>query len=615
MSASKLEGLPILGAELPMLGRAIRQQAPMTRAAAGAAGVGVRNAAKDIKTGMLPTIDRATADLGAKAIDMGIKIPLDAIFENKYARFTGEALRDIPLSGSKRAANTMAGNKAIMANIGAETPSGKISWQEFSAATEKAGSIIGEISAKYPVTMGQLTPAFAEIVAGLKKKTPTVEKVINGWMDDIGSRVERGAIDGTAMRRLRSELTRDIRAESDGGVRAALSGLDEALLDAIKSNMTAAELPAFNQARYHYSQAMGLEPMIAKLTVRGATDISPAAYAQAITSTANKKKYIAQGKGGDAADVSAVLNRFTKEPQSSGSAERYLAQRVLSHVGSVGMGTAASVAGGVPGAAALYGVANLYNRLGPGLAEAIIRKSKTPDAPIPPRPPVEPQPGLPPSGPLPTIQNPTLMIPGFERTPLNPVQARSQLPMLPDAHPMLSDQYQIQRGSASSGLFGHVDPRRVYPTGQIPSTPLPALENPMGMLSSDLGAVGGGRIVKSGERDTRISSSFMDQLPRVETHDFMLRQEVLQQPAIRQAIEAFSAEANRLQDLIKNSSGFRRNRHIEELNALQARFDAGMEQMGIRTAGDATGASRKLYQGLEGTKLPILKSTSQGMMK
>lgn len=84
--------------------------------------------------------------------------------------------------------------------------------------------------------------------------------------------------------------------------------------------------------------------------------------------------------------------------------------------------------------------------------------------------------------------------------------------------------------------------------------------------------------------------------------DFPLRQEVLQRPEIVAATEAFSKEANRLKMLINNSSGFWRNRYINELNQLQDKFDLGMKQLGIDTSGEATGLRRKLYQGGEGTK-------------
>jgi len=69
MSASKLEGLPILGAELPMLGRAIRQQAPMTRAAAGAAADVPISA---MQRGVSAGIDRATASKSMKSLRDGV---------------------------------------------------------------------------------------------------------------------------------------------------------------------------------------------------------------------------------------------------------------------------------------------------------------------------------------------------------------------------------------------------------------------------------------------------------------------------------------------------------------------------------------------------------------
>ena len=97
---------------------------------------------------------------------------------------------------------------------------------------------------------------------------------------------------------------------------------------------------------------------------------------------------------------------------------------------------------------------------------------------------------------------------------------------------------------------------------------------------------------------------------------FQLRQDVLQHPEIVKATEAFSKEANRLQNVIANSQGVWKVRATQELNALQDKFDAGMKQLGIETRGDANGIARALYQGQEGkTQLPIEKTFSKEDLK
>jgi len=79
----------------------------------------------------------------------------------------------------------------------------------------------------------------------------------------------------------------------------------------------------------------------------------------------------------------------------------------------------------------------------------------------------------------------------------------------------------------------------------------------------------------------------------VEQRDFPLRQEVLEQPSIKEAIDNFRREAERLKDM------------PEQLAALQKQFAAGMKQLGIDKPSDAYG--RGLYESGVEPKLPIEK--------
>lgn len=94
--------------------------------------------------------------------------------------------------------------------------------------------------------------------------------------------------------------------------------------------------------------------------------------------------------------------------------------------------------------------------------------------------------------------------------------------------------------------------------------------------------------------------------------DFPLRQEVLQQAQIANATQRFVAEAERLRSLIKESSGFWKQKYKDQLTALEKEFGAGMRQLGIDNPQEAIGL-QKLYQGGEGTKLPVIKA--QGLMR
>lgn len=79
------------------------------------------------------------------------------------------------------------------------------------------------------------------------------------------------------------------------------------------------------------------------------------------------------------------------------------------------------------------------------------------------------------------------------------------------------------------------------------------------------------------------------------TIDFPLRQEVLEQPEIKQAIDAFRAKDAELTQVVDNAiSEAVRNKAKEQRDALREEFGRGMELLGINKASDAYG--RGLYE-------------------
>lgn len=115
--------------------------------------------------------------------------------------------------------------------------------------------------------------------------------------------------------------------------------------------------------------------------------------------------------------------------------------------------------------------------------------------------------------------------------------------------------------------------------------------------------------------------------PTVEGIDFPLRQEVLERPEIKQAIEGFrgedarlTSEIERLQTLKENHEQMRAFTDVPEMkdinkaireaqiqrNALRSEFGRGMEQLGIKKPRDAF--ARDLYESGKKTSLPIEKT-------
>lgn len=95
------------------------------------------------------------------------------------------------------------------------------------------------------------------------------------------------------------------------------------------------------------------------------------------------------------------------------------------------------------------------------------------------------------------------------------------------------------------------------------------------------------------------------------TMDFPLRQEVLQQPEIAAAIDAFRGESERLTAIATNAiNPVARKKATQELAALQDEFASGMKQLGIEDAADAHGLNRPLYETGVGTRMPVEKTMS-----
>lgn len=93
------------------------------------------------------------------------------------------------------------------------------------------------------------------------------------------------------------------------------------------------------------------------------------------------------------------------------------------------------------------------------------------------------------------------------------------------------------------------------------------------------------------------------------TIDFPLRQEVLQQPAVAGNIADAAIEAARLKKIVDNAiSPSVRAKAAKDLEALQKKFGDEMWKYGISNAADAHGLRRPLYDGGNGTRLPIQKT-------
>lgn len=363
MEASKLEGMGPTGAATAVRGapgaaRAGREVGRMTSA------VG-REMAPELGLGGIPKPPKAlaapdpTRALAAKAQEHGIPLRPDMLSGNKFLKMAGEASEQVPLSGGKGGDRQNAFNKALALQIGAEGAE-KLTPDVYAKAMNKYGEMIGDISAKNPVPFAPLKSKFDEHVFNAAQfETGDVAKVVSSYVKELtDAGAAKGAIDGTAFRKIRTKLTGQMRRTINGDLKHALSELDDDLLDAIQGQLSPQELQQFNQARKFYSNGKTLEPLVAK----GTGDISPAALMARVTGDASGKSSMARGTRGEIGDLARIGQKFLKEPNSSGTAERALTYGAMGGGAAIEPHTAAGI----------YGAANIYNRLGPWLARRMI---------------------------------------------------------------------------------------------------------------------------------------------------------------------------------------------------------------------------------------------------
>lgn len=313
--------------------------------AGSAVGTGARNLA-----GKALGFDKDALALAQKAKEYGIDIRPDMVSNRKIVKLVGEALDNVPLSGSKSEARQEAFNMALIKSIGGDPNAKRLNADVFKRAMDKSGKEIGRIGEQYGV---EITPdiqtAFKQVVSDAKKyETKDVSRAVANYVNEIKSKSEQGLMDGTAFKKLNSKIGRQLAGTSNGDLKNALSDVQEILHDALTNSIPKDELKAWNTARTQYAKGKTLEPLVAKSTVG---DISAPALLGQVTRDKTGKTRQAKGNAGDLGDL-ARIGQIMKEPRSSGTAERNLAFGLLG--GAVSPVTAGSV----------YGAANLYNRFG-----------------------------------------------------------------------------------------------------------------------------------------------------------------------------------------------------------------------------------------------------------
>lgn len=314
---------------------------------------------------LTPTPSKEIEALAAKAESMGIELRPDMLSNNRIAKMMGEALEQVPLSGSKAEQRQIAFNSALTKIIGGDDKAKRLTPDVFDRAMTASGEKIGQISKETPITIdSDLRNQFNQRVLDASKfETADVARIVSNYVQDLDAAAgPGGVIPGEVFRKLNSKIGRQIRSTNNGDLKNALYELQQDMHDALEKNIKSPErLAELKDARFKYAMGKIIEPLVAK--AKGG-DISPQGLMGAVTSDSSKKTMMARGRAGEIGDLARIGQAFLKEPPSSGTGERLGAYSLL---------TAGTVAEPHT-AAGLVTAANLYNRLGPALTKRAVKR-------------------------------------------------------------------------------------------------------------------------------------------------------------------------------------------------------------------------------------------------
>lgn len=365
MSASKLEGLPMAGQELPMIAKAIKQQAPLINAGIGAeseiVGGGLSSVKNAAQRAITPTLSPEAVALAGKAKMYGIPLRPDMLTNNSIIKMVGELLEKVPASGAKAAERQTAFNRAVMDSIGADKTTGKLTTDVFNTAMKTSGSKIGDIAKRNPITV---TDDFVTKLANhadevSKYGTDESARVVTNYVDELLSKSVDGVIPGEAFKSISTKLGRQISGAAD---KYPLMELQTIMHDGLAKTLSPDDLASLAQARKFYYNGKTIEPLVAKAQFG---DVSPAGLMQSVTANKSMKASMARGTRGELGDIARV-GQFIKEPGSSNTTERAIAAGLLGGGSMINPTTAGAV----------YAGANLYNRASPWLTDFLMQSQR-----------------------------------------------------------------------------------------------------------------------------------------------------------------------------------------------------------------------------------------------
>lgn len=605
LEQSKLAGLPIVGQELPMIAQAAKQQMPLVRGAVGAAGEArvARLAARAEEAANRSRANAGKIDITNKAVESGFKLDPSAVNDTTKNAILSAAAGKTDIEGHMSIANQPLTNKLLAKDLGVpeNTP---LKIEAFERVRAKAAKPYAEIE-KIPSFKAD-DQFFSDIsnINRLEGLSPQVEQYMKAKAPAIQSAIESMGREGFTGQDVVT-LMKDLRKEANTVLNSTIQ-LDPAIEAAALAKKSAAKaienlvdrqlvkMDKINQNAGYSDLAnrfkKGRETIAKSYVIQNATNLASGEVDAIALANLAKKSSHTTGNLKMISEIAAVhpevMRAATKvgNPVVAGNPLQYGLMGVMgATVGSAG-GPLGTAAGGLAGVAARPIIRNLarkklmspkYQAKNATMEDLRSLREQLGYGKFEPEPPtrrIQLNQDIP-TGNLPVLPGAPLLTPDAGRISPNAPQARTPLPVMSEDLLPIAERYQgtqIPIGTIEAG--GPAQTRIPLPT-------LPPQER--GLLSLEDPAT----VRVTGQR----------QAPAM---DFPLRQEVLQQPEIVSAINNFRLQAKELKQIADNAINPKvRARAAIDLEALRQEFAAGMKQLGVENAGDATGLSRKLYEG------------------
>lgn len=358
----------IHGAAAPVIDTTVK---PAVSQAVSAVG----DKAADAAAAVLPKVEPGIAQVAATGDELGIPYRPDQLVKNPFMKKLGQLSEQIPASGSQADVRADAFNGALAKMVDPDSTATRLTPDVFSAAMDKSGSTIGDIADSTPVPLdAKLTDALDSFQKD-QTDVPEVQAVTDKYIDQFKAAAgdDDGVIPGDVWRKLNTKLSTQIRNTSDPALRGPLSDLQDIWMDGLQRNLSDDDTDAFQAARQQYAIGKTIEPLVAANVSNGGV-IPPSSLLSVLTNTKAGKSRVAKGNAGSLGDL-ATFGKLLQEPGTSGTAERQL----LYHLGekAAAFGAAGAAAGPTHGASVAlpFLAANIYNRAGPAVARAMVRRA------------------------------------------------------------------------------------------------------------------------------------------------------------------------------------------------------------------------------------------------